>query len=84
MLDPARAAGLDARIGFRLGGGDFVAHLADGRIGSSRGPPDGADLVVTGPPPVIAAAIYGGQPLAALEARARCGSRATARWPGAS
>jgi DNA-binding HxlR family transcriptional regulator len=67
-LDPARAAGLAARIGFRLGAETFLAHLADGRIEIAAGPMDGADLIVTGTPPVIAGAIYGGQPLAALEA----------------
>jgi DNA-binding HxlR family transcriptional regulator len=69
MLDPARAAGIEARIGFRLGDETLLAHLADGRIEIAAGPLDGADLVFTGKPPVIAGAIYGGQPLAALEAQ---------------
>jgi DNA-binding HxlR family transcriptional regulator len=67
MLDPERAEGLDARIGFRLGEETFLAHLAEGRIEIGRSALDGADLIFTGTPPVLAGAIYGGQPLEALE-----------------
>jgi DNA-binding HxlR family transcriptional regulator len=68
MFDAARAEGLDARIGFSLSDTEtFMAHLADGRIEIARGPVEGADLVFTGTPPVLAGAIYGGQPLDALE-----------------
>ncbi|MER2263921.1 winged helix-turn-helix transcriptional regulator [Methylobacterium oxalidis] len=66
MLDPGRAAGLSARIGFRIGAESFLARLADGAISVERGPVEGADLIFTGPAPVIAAAVYGGQPFAAL------------------
>lgn len=69
MLDPGRAAGIDARIGFCLGEETYLAHLADGRIEITAGPLDGADLVFAGTPPAIAGAIYGGQALEALEAR---------------
>jgi DNA-binding HxlR family transcriptional regulator len=68
MLDPARAEGLDARIGFRLGRETVLAHLAGGKIEIARGAVDGADLIFEGAPPVVAGAIYGGQPLEALEA----------------
>jgi DNA-binding HxlR family transcriptional regulator len=68
MLDAGRAQGLAARIGFRLSENEtFLAHLADGRIEIARGPVEDAEVVFTGAPPVIAGAIYGGQPLAALE-----------------
>ena len=67
MLDPRRARGIDARIGFRLGEETFLAHLAEGRIEIARGPLDAADLLFRGTPPVLAGAIYGGQPLEALE-----------------
>jgi DNA-binding HxlR family transcriptional regulator len=67
MLDPRRARGIDARIGFRLGEETFLAHLAGGRIEVARGALDNADLVFTGTPPVLAGAVYGGQPLEALE-----------------
>ena len=68
MLDPGRAEGIDARIGFRLGAETYVGHLAGGQIEIARGTLEGADLRFTGSPPVIAGAIYGGQPLGALEA----------------
>src|ERR671912_672045 len=48
MLDFERAKGLEARVGFRLGGETFLAHLADGRIEIGRSAPDGADLIFTG------------------------------------
>jgi DNA-binding HxlR family transcriptional regulator len=68
MLDATRAEGIDARIGFRIGDETLVGHLSAGRIAIVRGPLDGADVILAGAAPVLAAAIYGGQPLAALEA----------------
>lgn len=67
MFDPARAEGLDARIGFRIGEEAFLARLADGLLRIAAGPLDGADLVFTGTAQALAGAIYGGQALAALE-----------------
>ena len=67
MLDAERAKGVAGRIGFRLGEETFLAHLADGKIEIARGSIEGADLVLTGTPPVLAGAIYGGQPLEVLE-----------------
>jgi hypothetical protein len=69
MLDPARAAGLRAQIGFRLGEEEFHAYLAEGRIEIAAGPAAPADLVLSGGPAMLAAAIYGGVPLATLEAQ---------------
>jgi len=68
MLDPARAAGLQARIGFRLGEETYLARLAAGRIEIAAGPLEEAEAVFTGTARAIAGAIYGGQDLAALEA----------------
>ena len=68
MLDPGRAAGLRARIGFRLGGEEFAGELAGGRILIAAGAAAPADLILSGPPAVLAAAIYGGVPLDRLEA----------------
>ncbi|WP_336487544.1 winged helix-turn-helix transcriptional regulator [Methylobacterium nigriterrae] len=82
MIDPGRAAGLIARIGFRIGGEGFVAELAEERIAVARGEPAGADLILSGTAPAIAAAVYGGQPLdvlAATGALAIEGDRALAR-----
>ena len=67
MLDPARARGFDARVGFEIGRETFVARLAEGGIEVERGPLDPADVVLVGTAPVLAAAVYGGQPLAELE-----------------
>lgn len=67
MIDAERAKGLDVRIGFRLGEETFIAHLVQSRIDIARGPVESASLIFTATPPVMAGAIYGGQPLAALE-----------------
>jgi DNA-binding HxlR family transcriptional regulator len=67
MLDSEQAKGLEARVGFRLGEETFLAHLAEGRIEITRSALAGTDLIFTGTPPVLAGAIYGGQPLEMLE-----------------
>jgi DNA-binding HxlR family transcriptional regulator len=67
MFNAERAKDMDARIGFHLGEETFLARLADRWIEIARGPLDGADLILTGAPSVLAGAIYGGQPLEALE-----------------
>ena len=67
MLDPERARGLVARVGFRIGAETFLARLARGRIEVERGPLENVDVVFAGAAPAIAAAVYGGQPLTALE-----------------
>ncbi|MFL5189768.1 MAG: winged helix-turn-helix transcriptional regulator [Microvirga sp.] len=67
MFNPERAKGMDARIGFRIGEETFLAHLSDGRIEIGRAALDEAEVILTGLPPVLAGAIYGGQPLEALE-----------------
>jgi DNA-binding HxlR family transcriptional regulator len=66
MLDPARARGIDARIGFRIGEETFLARLAKSRIEIARGEIGGADVVFTGSAPAIAAVVYGGLPLEQL------------------
>ena len=68
MIDPARALGVAARIGFRIGAETYLARLANGRIDIERGDIDGADVIFAGTAPAVAAAVYGGQPLRALEA----------------
>lgn len=68
MFDGARAGGLRARIGFRLGTESFVAKVEDGRFESARGETEGADTVFTGTPTGLAAAVYGGQSFEGLEA----------------
>jgi DNA-binding HxlR family transcriptional regulator len=68
MGDRARMKGLKAKIGFRIGDETFLVTIADGRMQAERGIVAGADLVFTGPAPVIAGAVYGGVPIEALEA----------------
>ena len=67
MFDATRAKGITANIGFRLGEESFLAHLADGRFDIARGDAGSADAIFTGTARYLAAAIYGGVPLAALE-----------------
>lgn len=69
MLDPARARGVDARIGFRLGAETYLARLRKGRLDVARGDVTAADLVFTGTAPALAAAVYGGLSLKALTAQ---------------
>ena len=81
MGDPERMKGLRARIGFRIGAETFRVEIADGRMTAERGPTEGADLILTGPAPAIAGAVYGGVPIEALEAEgalAVAGDRALA------
>ncbi|HEX8527567.1 winged helix-turn-helix transcriptional regulator [Allosphingosinicella sp.] len=68
MIDPERARGIDARIALRLGKESFLLRLSDGRIRAVRGAAAGTELVITGTAPALAAAVYGGVPIAALEA----------------
>jgi DNA-binding HxlR family transcriptional regulator len=69
MGQPGVAKDIDASIGFRLGRETYRATIRDGAVRSARGPAEGADAVFTGAPGAIAAAVYGGVPLAEMEAR---------------
>ena len=55
------------RVGFRLGNDGFVATLGD-EIAIERRDPADADAVIEGDPTGIAAMVYGGMPLAEVEA----------------
>jgi len=68
MMDPARARGVAARIGFRIGGQSFVLGVGEGGVSIGRGEAEGLDLVFTGTTEALAAAAYGGVPLRELEA----------------
>jgi DNA-binding HxlR family transcriptional regulator len=63
MLEPERARGMDAKLGFRLGEASYVAHLHDGRIDVERRLIEDADVTFTAAPAMLAAVIYGGMPL---------------------
>jgi len=68
MIDPVRAEGLDARIAFRIGPDPFTAYLHDGRLDVARTEAQNPDLsFVTGDAALIAAVVYGGQPLDQME-----------------
>jgi DNA-binding HxlR family transcriptional regulator len=68
MFDPARARGLTARVAIVIGEESFVVRIVRGELAAERGAVEGAQLVLEGTAPAIAAAVYGGQPIEALEA----------------
>jgi DNA-binding HxlR family transcriptional regulator len=67
MFDPARARGWRGNVGLEIGPESFVVRVRKGGIEAERGEAGQADVVLTGPAPVIAAAVYGGLSLASLE-----------------
>lgn len=68
MINAERAGNMTARIGFVTGGESFVADLRDGDLRIARGAAAGSDAVFSGPPEALAAALYSGQELSAIEA----------------
>ena len=68
MIDPARAEGIEASIGFRIGDESFRLRLRHGTVEVERGNVEGADLIFTGAATAVAAVVYGGEPLEAMEA----------------
>lgn len=67
MFDPARAGDATMTLGFVLDEDRMMVRVAGGQIETRRGEPDEAEVVVRAAPPVVAAAVYGKVPLAALE-----------------
>lgn len=68
MLDPERATGMAAKLGFRLGEATYAAVLQDGRLDVVRGPTEDCDTVFVASPAELAAVIYGGAPLETIDA----------------
>lgn len=68
MGQPGLPQDIDASIGFRLGRESFKVRIRGGAIDAERGDIEGVALVFIGAPQAVAAAVYGGVPLAALEA----------------
>ena len=66
MFDPGRAGDLTGNIGFRLGAETFLAQIGGGKLEIARSDLQNADVIFTGSPIALAAAVYGGQPLPAL------------------
>lgn len=69
MGQPALLADIDARIGFDLGRETYVATVRGGAVSPARGELADVDLLFRGAPHAVAAAIYGGVPMATLEAQ---------------
>ena len=68
MIDPARAAGIDAEIGFRIGQDPFAAHLRGGAFAVARAEASRpAFAMIADEARSIAAAVYAGEPLVRLE-----------------
>ena len=67
MFDPARARGMKATIAFRFGEDRYYVEIGDGKLVARRGEPDAADLIVAGEPTMLAAIVYGKQPLDLVE-----------------
>jgi DNA-binding HxlR family transcriptional regulator len=63
MLEPERAKGMRARLGFRLGEASYVAKLADGRLEVERRKIENCDLIFTASAGELGAVVYGGAPL---------------------
>jgi DNA-binding HxlR family transcriptional regulator len=82
MFDAGRAGSMEATVGFALGAESYRVRIGGGELHAARGDADNADLTFTGPPTVVAGAVYGGAPLEALEAQdalAVKGNRALAK-----
>ena len=62
MLDPVRARGMSARIGFRFGETSYVGILNDGQFEIDRGLAADCDFTFTGAPFELTAIVYGGAP----------------------
>lgn len=69
LICPARAAGLDARVGFRFGETSYVATIRDGRLHVDRTAAEHCDLVFTAAPSAVAAVIHGGAPLETIDVK---------------
>lgn len=69
MLAPEAARGVEAKLGFDIGGETFVAHLHDGELPIRRGDPAEGEAVIRAAVPLpLLRVIYGKQPLDAVEA----------------
>lgn len=66
MIDPEKARGISARIGFQFREESFVGEIDDGDIRISRGEVSAVDVCFRGAPDALIAAVYGKTPLDAL------------------
>jgi hypothetical protein len=82
MFDPARAKGLTMAAGFEFGEESFLVTIGGGEVKVERADAAGGDCIFAGSAPAVAAAVYGGVPIEALEAEAALqvrGDRAEAK-----
>ena len=71
MFEPARAAGMDAKIGFDVAGERFLAEPRDGVLPIRRGHAEQAQALIRAPDAsVVAGLLYAGIPIADLEREA--------------
>ena len=63
MFDPLRARGMEAVIAFRFGEDRYFVTIGGGKLVAHRGEAPKADLTITGEPTMLAAVVYGKQPL---------------------
>jgi DNA-binding HxlR family transcriptional regulator len=68
MFAPDRAGDFAGSIGFRIGHERYRVTIQGGKIEAVRGDPEGADAILTGAAPMVAAIVYGGVPIDALTA----------------
>ncbi len=81
MFDAEKAGDADMDLGLAFGDETFRIRIRAGVLDAERAPVEGAQAVIATQPPVLAGAVYGGQPFEALEAAgvlALAGDRALA------
>ncbi len=67
MFDAERARNFTGRAGFRFGETTYVVDVRDGAIDVSKSPLDGCDFIFTAGSEEIAAVLYGGAPIDAID-----------------
>lgn len=63
MFDPERAKGMRATIAFRFADDHYFVRIAGGKLTAHRGQTPDAHVTIAAEPTVLAAVVYGGQPL---------------------
>ncbi|WP_294073420.1 helix-turn-helix domain-containing protein [Sphingomonas sp.] len=62
LFSPERAAGLEARVGFRLGESEYVASVGRERVDIERTDAAGSDVIFSGNSNDVTGVIHGGAP----------------------
>jgi DNA-binding HxlR family transcriptional regulator len=66
LFDAEQAQGVETTVGFVFGEETFVVRVEAGVVTAAREAVDGADVIFTGSPQAVAAAVHGNMPLAIL------------------